>query len=635
MSAERLPGNAEYIQGAEFEPAAYLDNVRENLRKRHAELRRSAPPALGAQMYYEQGQSLEYVVEAMDQMVPAPSEQEKGWIGTNYAENMMRIVKATARANEAGSSITPFHKLDDTEKQAVRHRFFEEYIQLASLFAMKGKPSKTHYAIIPILYHSPSEAEAIISQNSDLGRGTVSRLITQYPTNPKPIIDEVRAKIAGAIQKYPTIPPNEIRRIVASTKNSYEQTLARYAEKHGLSLQPAASPDALPPTEFLGAVRSLLREKAYDFGHLNPSPDTLLTAEELGKEAIQQMVDLDPLAEESPDAAEHKLLMDGFGKKIELMVTASHRAWRKGDMPLSLDQAPPAYRREVYLHVLAEYVGLIATLGGTISGLSVKINPVLYFSNREVESLVDENEDLAATYLRPLIMRNPKNPEKAISDYRLMVASLMANDPRLLRHQAMRIALDHPLQPMPKSREASLPPPPPREFINAIRTYLNDGGGRLGTTLARDIQYEIEARRPEFQKLFEDSDWTFGDFQIPREGRARLLEKVEDFITANERGFRKRQLDGRIRDYDAADRQRFYLAVAEDYVSIVRALSISNTSDWLKVPVLYTDSARLATLRTEYSWMSDNLFRRTVLTSVSDIAGGLERARHRLARPKS
>ena len=624
-----LGGDEPLTDVAEFRPAEYLAAIREAMHTEEGLSKRAPSTRLAANMYFEEERSRLFLADHLEQTeIPGQDEESLGWLQEGFVANMTRLVKVSARAADKGHPVSSFAELPEEQRDAVRARLFDEYVEVCQLLSPGGRFMKYHCDLAPIFYQGPQDMHRLIEERGDLTAAEAARLIVSYPSNPEPVFEEVRAKIALATKKYPTVSQSEIRRIVASTKDSYEAAIARHAEKHGLSLEQSPDDEDLTPELFLSAARKLVRSGSYRLGHLNPTPQAREEAEEIAEEAGTTVDDSSTVMEQlalHENGPAFKIFKAGFQHRMKVLALLSDRAWRRGDMPKTLSQRSEEFRHSLYALALGEFALLQAEMSEEVTKFSVKNNPVLQIAPETLRTILAANQDLARNYVVRLIVRNPIGPEAAIADFRQRVAQIMESDPRLLESEAKYIAMSNPRRRHQKKPQPERQHTPAADLLPAIRVYLNSSA-RLGQATSRDIKFEIEARRDEVRAFYETQGWTFAGIELPSEGRTALMKKFEEFVIASERAYRKKEMEDRLRDYTADERRELYLRLATDFSISSQSLEVESDRAWNLIPVLYISPGELEELRSQYSEFHTSQFNNLALTSHKDLPEALRRA---------
>lgn len=612
----------------EFTSQGYIHDVRALMAQNVGLTRGYVVPKIAAQMYFEEEHARAVVEEYLQDSV------QSGWLEpdifealkNSFSANMANLVRVTATISKRHLGPTkPFHELDDAQRSEIRDHLFHEYIGLCQVLAGKDRPSRHTCEAAPLFYQSPDSAQQLIDANKDLTTGTVARLIMNYPSRAAEVVAEVRSKTNAAVRQYPTLPPNEIRRLVASNKDSYDKAIRDYASKKGLSLQQVPELDE-SDIDILGAVRSLLQAGTYTNHNSSHSPQMEAEAEALAAEA-GWLID----AVNGGEAAgihdpEYQLLKEGFQKRIKMLSLISSRAWSKGELIGALAHLDEASREALYRRALGEYLLIHAEFANKVTGFSIKNHPLLQIDLESVRDIKAVNPQLAVSYLIRLIFRNPQDPQAAIDEFNKRTADIMRGNVRLLEHQARRIAMEKPLQAVKEVPRSEAAPIAPSMLLDQVRRFLDGSSIALGKGLAKDIKFEIEERRPEIIKVFEGCGWTFDEMKLDENAQAALLKQIEEFIIASERAYHRGAIPNRVRDYDAEQRAEVYTLIAEEFARMGRVLRVDAPTIWQSLPVLYISAQYLADKQAEYSDAGGVKFRAIVLGKKQNITQTLERA---------
>src|SRR5665213_3422239 len=385
MSATVMQGSAERSSlPYELEPAVYIEAVREFLHENGADVMRRPAKEVQAQAEAEEASSKALVAKKYGAPATDPEAlTEADWISDGFSTVMVRLVKASAKAADTDPVIRPFGEIDEEAQDRIRQHLFTDYMDLSDLFVGSKGPSKSTYQLSPVLYHSPANVHRLMAENEDLGMFNVVRAIRHQPLGIETFLEQSRVEIQRAIRQFPTIPQSVIRAQIMYSPGNYENSLIRYAERKGLSLESGDQP--IPDAKsFLRSLRELVRSRQYDLRHINPPAEQIKVTRRLGKEALAAVEESGtPLRQDTKET---------FQKRIELLAAAANRAWRHGDLPVTPERAPLEFRRALYAHAFGDFLQMHAEFNGHVETSRL----ILYYDAAEVQVIVADNPDLPA-----------------------------------------------------------------------------------------------------------------------------------------------------------------------------------------------------------------------------------------------
>lgn len=611
---------AEATPTSEFNPISYLDQLRGFIRDNSIAIKAPVPPKIGAQIYFEEERSQQFLNDYMQDPTAMPTQAKQEWqyLGDSFTTAMGRVVKTTCRAEQKGLGLIPFHDLEPGQQNTVRGQIFNDIVEIAAVLS-GDKPSKTLYQAMPVLYQSPAYLKKLVEDNPDFSRGEITNLVISRPLDPAEAIAATRQNIASSVAKYPTLSLGSIRHAVVSARNNFDDAIRRAASKEGINLEAATEHQDIAADVFLGALQRAFRERAYKLSHLNSTSQAHEQALEIAEEAAG-FAESELLAS-TPDnmsAEDRALILSGFQEKIRLLSLLSDKAWRKGDLPISVARQAEEFRYNLYALTLGQFVTLQSIMGDNVSDFSNKHNPVLYADPEMIATVMEANSDISNSHLILLITRNKEDPQAGIDGFRERTQAIMDANPRILLREARELALSRPLRPIHEANSPDEPLIEPIDFLPAIREYLNSDA-RLGKGLAKDISFELSERIPEINEFYEAQGWIFGGRELLPAERKALLKKAHDLIVASERAYRKQELPNRLRDYDTEQRQVVYGQLADNFTATVDLLNLKSELELAKTPVLYSHAKELESLRQQYPEFSPEKFKSIILNNLNSI----------------